>query len=253
MNIPYVYLIGWTKLDKWYIGSRTAVGCHPSDLWKTYFTSSEYVKDFREANGEPDSFEILKKFEEPKEALAFEEEKQREFDVINNDKFLNKNIGGKDFYCIGAWIGKKHSEETKEKIKNALLGRKDSLETRLKKSLSRIGEKNPRWGKPSPMLGKKQSEKFKKRMSEVHKGKSVSEETRKKMSKIAKNRIFSEETRKKMSDKRKGQKLSEEHRQKLIGENNPFYGKTHSEETKRKMKESWAKRKALKEKSLLCV
>lgn len=41
--IPYVYII-WNKTTKQkYIGVRYAKGCHPSDLWKKYFTSSSLV------------------------------------------------------------------------------------------------------------------------------------------------------------------------------------------------------------------
>lgn len=61
-----------------------------------------------------------------------------------------------------------------------------------------------------------------------HKGKTVSEESRRKMSdakKGKKRKPFTEDTRRKMSDAKKG-------------DNNPFYGKFHSEETKQKMSES---------------
>lgn len=57
------------------------------------------------------------------------------------------------------------------------------------------------------------------------------------------NGQHSEESKKKMSAAKKGRKLSEEHIQKLKkshegvnkGENNPMYGKTHSEEIKKKI------------------
>ena len=66
-NIPYTYLIGWSKLNKYYYGVRYAKNCHPSDLWTKYFTSSKYVKQFREENGEPDIIEIRKTFSNIKE------------------------------------------------------------------------------------------------------------------------------------------------------------------------------------------
>ena len=114
MTTPYVYLIGWTKLDKWYIGCRYAEKCNPSDLWKSYFTSSDYVKAFRQENGEPDSFQILKECKDYKEALSFEEEKQREFDVLNDDRWLNRNINGTFYF---SFKGRKHSNKAKQKIK----------------------------------------------------------------------------------------------------------------------------------------
>lgn len=54
--------------------------------------------------------------------------------------------------------------------------------------------------------------------------------------------IVSDETKQKMSQSRIGMKLSDEHRKAIsegiIGENNPFYGKTHSEETIEKIKKT---------------
>lgn len=77
----------------------------------------------------------------------------------------------------------------------------------------------------------------------------VSDETRKKMSEARKKRVTSLETRQKMSATRKGKKQpsrSKEHcknisiskKGKYEGSNNPFYGRKHSDETKRKISES---------------
>lgn len=54
---PYTYLIGWSYLNKWYYGRRTAKGCHPSELWVKYFTSSSVVKELR-LMCEPDIIEV---------------------------------------------------------------------------------------------------------------------------------------------------------------------------------------------------
>ena len=57
----------------------------------------------------------------------------------------------------------------------------------------------------------------------------------------------SDEHRKKNSEANKGRKLSTESRKKMCeakkGKNHPLYGKTHSDETRQKMREAWAKRK----------
>lgn len=53
-----------------------------------------------------------------------------------------------------SFYGKKHSAETIEKIKSSNTGKKDSDETRMKKSLSKLGNSN---GKNS-MLGKRHSQ-----------------------------------------------------------------------------------------------
>jgi hypothetical protein len=79
-----------------------------------------------------------------------------------------------------AHLGKKRSDETKKKLSESHLGKKDSIETRIKKSesarktktqehsdnirKSKLGEKNPMFGKPSPNRGKKMSEEQKEKI-----------------------------------------------------------------------------------------
>ena len=62
-TIPFTYLIGWTSHNLWYYGVRFAKGCNPRDLWTTYFTSSEKVKQTRQELGEPDVIEVRKIFQ----------------------------------------------------------------------------------------------------------------------------------------------------------------------------------------------
>ena len=82
------------------------------------------------------------------------------------------------------------------------------------------------------------------RKKELH----ASAEYREKMSKSLKGRIITDEQRKKISDSLKGRKKTEEHiknlsdslknSEKLKGENNPFYGMKHPEETIDRIRES---------------
>ena len=86
-------------------------------------------------------------------------------------------------------------------------------------------------------LGHKCSENVKEFLSKLKKGKCyLTEEGRRKISKTHKGKRMSEESRKKMSISRKGKTFSEEHKKKislaLMGEQNGFYGKHHSEELK---------------------
>lgn len=98
-NLPFAYLIGWSKLGIWYYGVRYAIDCHPSDLWTTYFTSSLHVNKFRKEHGEPDIKEIRKTFPELsyKEgtvaAKKWENRVLKWFDVVNNPAWLNKHNG----------------------------------------------------------------------------------------------------------------------------------------------------------------
>ena len=70
----------------------------------------------------------------------------------------------------------------------------------------------------------------------------LSQQSRDLISKSWKTRVVSEETRKKLSEANKGKKWSDEMRKRASvnnrGEKNSFYGKHHTEETKRKISES---------------
>lgn len=90
-HIPYTYLIGWTKLNKWYYGVRYAKGCSPNDLWIKYKTSSNYVKEFTKIHGDPDIIEIRKTFNSVKKARLWEEKVLTRMDVIGKEQWLNKN------------------------------------------------------------------------------------------------------------------------------------------------------------------
>jgi hypothetical protein len=68
---PYIYLIGWSNLDRWYVGSRYARNCSPDDLWKSYFTSSKMVTAVRYLYGEPDMIQTYP-VEDKKDALTRE-------------------------------------------------------------------------------------------------------------------------------------------------------------------------------------
>ena len=86
------------------------------------------------------------------------------------------------------------------------------------------------------------------KISKIHTGSKRSEETKKLMSEKAKLRIFSEETRNKMSESAKNKVFTEEHKNKLYsnkdGENNGMFGKTHSEETREKIRQKALERHA---------
>jgi hypothetical protein len=79
-------------------------------------------------------------------------------------------------------------------------------------------------------LGYTLSEETKLKISNSHKGKIVSEETRLKMSESGKKKVFTEEHYNKLHTSQKG-------------ENNGMFGKTHSDETKEKMRQKALGRK----------
>ncbi len=119
-----------------------------------------------------------------------------------------------------------HTRETKNHMSklmsgehNSFYGKTHNEESKKKMSESRSGEKNHRYGK-----------------SAWNNGIRMNEETRKKMSDSAKKRKNNNKKIKKENDVVDKSKWNK-------GENNGMWGKSHSQETKEKMKLAWQKRK----------
>lgn len=90
---PYTYYIEWSNLNKKYYGRRTAKNCHPSEFWKTYFTSSNYVKRFRTDHGEPDITIVDLIFESLESCKLYESWFHYENNVVRDDSWLNESYG----------------------------------------------------------------------------------------------------------------------------------------------------------------
>ena len=169
---PYTYLIGWSKLNKFYYGVRFAqtnkrclyeTGCHPDDFWVTYFTSSKKVAALVESHGKPDIMQIRKTFKSAKAAKTHEFKVLSRLGAVRSDKWLNQGNGGTwnlDFVtdefkakCSKASKGikksKSHAEniakgrtgmkftdEHRENIRLCLLGKSQSAESQAKRSKS---------------------------------------------------------------------------------------------------------------------
>ena len=144
-TLPFTYLIGWSKHNLYYYGVKYAIGCHPKNLWTSYFTSSDYVKQKRIELGEPDIIQIRKTFSCKNKAVNWEYKVLKRMKIFENAKFLNKCVAGK-------WV---MDEDTKLKISKSSRGKKKS----------------------------KMSETQRKNISLGHLGITSSKETRKKLSK----------------------------------------------------------------------
>lgn len=138
------------------------------------------------------------------------------------------------------WLGKHHSELTKEKLKIFNLGKKLSEE--IKRKISERHKGINTWSKGKIIsketreklrlanTGKKRSEETKKRISNSHKGKKFSDEHKKNLS------ISMRSIRKNKIGYWKGKKrplMSNEHRKKISIGNT---GKKHSQKTKEKLR-----------------
>lgn len=138
-HIPYTYLIGWSKLNLYYYGVRFAKDCDPSDLWKTYFTSSKKVKALRLTSGEPDIIQVRKTFTETTKARLWESKVIKKLDMPSNKMWLNQSDHNDKFYHEGP--RGKFTDQHKQKMREARLGTVQSEETVNKRVSKNTGKK----------------------------------------------------------------------------------------------------------------
>lgn len=162
MTTPFLYLIGWTALDRWYVGIKYAKGCKPSDLWTRYWTSSKYVTAFRYLHGEPDFIKVI--FTGTREQVAAMEShllvKQK---LYESHKWINQGHVDHKFHR-NYKTGWKHPDSTKCKI--AAYKRTPEQHDRMVKSIT----------------GRTLSEEHKRKLSEALKGRKKTAEERARMS-----------------------------------------------------------------------
>lgn len=96
---PYTYLIGWSQLNKWYYGRRTAKHCHPDEFWVSYFTSSKEVRKFRKEHGDPDIIQIRKTFKNSKDCSKWEHLVLKRLNAKYRSEFLNLAHADGKFDC----------------------------------------------------------------------------------------------------------------------------------------------------------
>jgi hypothetical protein len=134
ITIPFTYRIICPDGNNYY-GVRYAVGCNPTDLWNTYFTSSKEIKKLLSVYRSDDfKCEIRKTFSNIQDAISYETRVLQK--VAGKINWLNKNVSGDKFYNSGP-----HTTETKEKISKSLIGNKQSPETIKKRSDKNKGKK----------------------------------------------------------------------------------------------------------------
>jgi group I intron endonuclease len=172
---------------------------HSPYLQKTY---NKHGKDIF-------AFEIIETVENKNKLL------EREQYWINFKKACNPDYGYNISPKAGSVLGRKFSQDTKNKIGNSNRGKKRTPEQKIKMSKA--------------SKGRIISEEHKQKLRILSTGRKASQETREKMSKSRIGIIFSEEQKRKISEHKKGIHAGAEHYR---------YGKHCSEETKKKISES---------------
>lgn len=186
------FVYKWIHLPtgKWYIGSRTAKGCHPED---GYISSSQLIKPLIKQNPTEWKREIIKTGS-PEEMIKLETTLLESLDAKHNPMSFNQHNGDGKFTRTGVKV----SEDTRKKQS---------------KSIKKV---HPNRGKPSPNRGKVASEETRKKQSESKLGKKrkpFTEQTRDKIrqAKLGSNnpsygKSPSEETREKLRQANQGKK-----------------------------------------------
>jgi len=141
------FVYKWIHLPtgKWYIGSRTAKGCHPDD---GYISSSQLIKPLIKQNPTEWKREVIKTGS-PEEMIKLETTLLESLDAKHNPMSFNQHNGDGKFTRTGVIV----SEDTR------------------KKQSESIKKVHPNRGKPSPNRGKIASEETRKKQSELKLGK----------------------------------------------------------------------------------
>ena len=125
---PFVYHLYHIPTGLNYYGARYCKNCSPSDLWTTYFSSSNQVKKLIEQYGK-DSFiaTVRKTFNTVDETILWESKFLNKINAQHNDKWLNQHNGKANF--VGPHV---ISDSVKSVLRSKITGIKRSEDTRQK-------------------------------------------------------------------------------------------------------------------------
>ena len=207
-----IYMIVNKINEKRYVGSAENFNKrweHHLSLFRTGKHTKFFQNAFNKYGGENFVFIII---EEVEDLIQLVPREQTWLDFYKS--YLPEN-GYNISPTAGSSLGRKLSEETKQKISSSKKGKHHTEETKKKIGLAKKGKNHPMWGKHH-------SEEAKRKIGLVHKGVKRSEETKRKMSLSQKGKPsnrkgakLSEETKRKLSLMRKGSHSSEETKRKI--------------------------------------
>lgn len=206
---PYTYIIGWTNLNQFYYGVRYGNKLEPEkDLWLKYFTSSKHVKKFRKLHGEPDLIKIDVIFDNREEAYQYEQSFLRKILQEDNwDNWLNKALGFgiiMDSEIRNSINCTLRSPEMKQRAREKAHKQFSNIELKEKHKKACIPHKDKIWINDGNIHKRVTEDVFIKEYLNWNRGRIIPKDS-------------------KFGNYNKS------------GENNPFYGKSHSKETKDKI------------------
>ena len=163
---PYTYRLKFKPTGQSYYGVRWKRGCHPDDLFKSYFSSSKEIKRLIYLYGVTSfDVEVRRVFESKQEACNWEHRVLKRLKVSSNPNWINRrNNAAKDLRERDetSWIYDPHSlketyvnlSEIDKMIKlGYVLGRSPKMKEKL--SASKQGLQS---GKKNPMYGRKRAD-----------------------------------------------------------------------------------------------
>lgn len=162
MTTPFSYYLYHRPTNQHYYGIRHRKGCHPSELWVKYFSSSSLVKELIKQYG-IDSFDwqVRKTFKDSASALLWEHRFLTRINASNKSEWLNRHNGGNKFRGPES-----HTDKTKQKISNKTKGIRKSDATKSKMSTGSLMDRQRRRDQ-----GWKMPEDFAQRMLQTRKEK----------------------------------------------------------------------------------
>lgn len=233
--VHYTYIIRHIN-GKYYVGRHST-----NNLDDGYMGSGKWVRSIKDKST---LTKHIIAFYDNVEKLKIAE--QELIDKYWDDEYCknySKSSSGAAHGSDNHMFGKIVSDETKQKLSIAGIGRKLSLESKKKCSVTKIGELNPMYGKRgelNPMFGtiRNHSEETRQKISKGNSGDkhwnygntgNCNEETRQKMSTSHMGKILSKEHKENLRLANLGRNPSVETRQKISKGNS---GKVRTEETK---------------------
>lgn len=102
-RIPYTYVITNNITGIRYYGARWRKGCNPSDLWTSYFTSSQLIHSLIESQGvESWTIEVRKIFDTVDQCIEWEQRVLCRLNIPYNTAWYNQSRAGQTFVLKGA-------------------------------------------------------------------------------------------------------------------------------------------------------